>query len=43
MIDAIVNLAKSDSDKIMSEIPKYDLRGANIGNLADTIAKLSKS
>lgn len=23
--------------KIMSEIPKYDLRGANIGNFADTV------
>jgi HEAT repeats len=37
MMDAIVTLAKPDSDKIMSETPKYDLRGANIGNFAETI------
>jgi thioredoxin-like negative regulator of GroEL len=37
MMDAIVNLAKPDSDKPMSETPKYDLRGANIGNFAETI------
>jgi hypothetical protein len=30
-------LAKPDSDKPMSETPKYDLRGANIGNFAETI------
>jgi HEAT repeats len=37
MMDAIVNLAKPNSDKPMSETPKYDLRGANIGNFAETI------
>ncbi len=37
IMDAIVTLAKPDSDKIMSETPKYDLRGAKIGNFAETI------
>jgi thioredoxin-like negative regulator of GroEL len=37
IMDAIVTLAKPDSDKTMSETPKYDLRGANIGNFAETI------
>jgi hypothetical protein len=37
IMDAIVTLAKPDSDKPMSETPKYDLRGANIGNFAETI------
>jgi hypothetical protein len=37
IMDAIVTLAKPDPDKPMSETPKYDLRGANIGNFAETI------
>jgi hypothetical protein len=37
IMDAIVTLAKPDLDKPMPETPKYDLRGANIGNFAETI------
>jgi thioredoxin-like negative regulator of GroEL len=37
MMDTIINLAKPSSHKPMSETPKYDLRGANIGNFAETI------
>jgi HEAT repeats len=37
IMDAIVDLAQSQSSKPMTETPKYDLRGANIGNFAETI------
>jgi hypothetical protein len=37
IMEAIVTLAKPDPVKNMSETPKYDLRGANIGNFAETV------
>jgi thioredoxin-like negative regulator of GroEL len=37
IMDAIVDLAQSQPASPMSESPKYDLRGANIGNFAETI------
>jgi hypothetical protein len=42
IMDAIVTLAKPGSDKTMSETPKYDFRGANIGNFADTVQSGSR-
>jgi 2C-methyl-D-erythritol 2,4-cyclodiphosphate synthase len=36
-VDALVIIINSKSIKTMSETPKYDLRGANIGNLADSV------
>lgn len=37
IMEAIVTIAKPDPVKTMSETPKYDLRGANIGNFAETV------
>lgn len=36
-VDALVIIINSKSIKTMSETPKYDLRGANIGNMADSV------
>ena len=37
IMDAIVDLAQSQPVSPMSESPKYDLRGATIGNFAETV------
>jgi hypothetical protein len=36
-INALVLIASPKSIQTMSEVPKYDLRGANIGNFAETV------
>lgn len=37
IMDAIILISDLESSNLMSETPKYDLRGANIANFADTV------
>ena len=43
IMDAILLVNKINSPKTMTETPKYDFRGANIGNFAETVQGDQKS